>query len=140
MLLAALITVLVWPALGAAERLSVASPVANIRSGPGTAYDVLWQIEQYHPLIVIERSGPWIRFRDYQGDTGYIHNSLVGSMETVITADDKCNVRSGPGTQFPVVFSVGDGVPFKVLEHRHNWLRIEHADGDGGWIYRSLVW
>lgn len=140
MLLTAVFAVLVLPAIGSAERLSVTSPVANIRSGPGTAYDVLWQIEQYHPIIVIQKTGPWYRFRDYQGDTGYIHRSLVGPVDTVITDSDKCNVRSGPGTQYPVVFTVGDGIPFKVIERKNNWMRIVHADGDGGWIYRSLVW
>lgn len=140
LLVAAVVVVLVLPAIGAAERLSVTSPVANIRSGPGTDYDVLWQIELYHPIEVIQKKGRWYRFRDYQGDTGYIHRSLVGSVKTVITAKDTCNVRAGPGTQYPVVFTVGDGIPFKVLEKKHNWLRVEHADGDGGWIYRSLVW
>ena len=33
----------------AAERLSVSVPKANIRSGPGTDFDVLWEIEQYWP-------------------------------------------------------------------------------------------
>jgi len=123
-----------------AERLAVTSPVANIRSGPGTNYDVLWQIEQYHPIEIIEKKGNWYRFQDYQGDTGYIHKSLLGKMTTVISARSKCNVRSGPGTRYPVVFTVGDGVPFKVIEKKHNWLHIEHGDGDRGWIYRSLVW
>ena len=132
--------IVLFPTVGMAERLAVTSPVANIRSGPGTNYDVLWQIEQYHPIIVIQKIGFWYQFRDYQGDTGYIHNSLLGPVETVITASSKCNVRSGPGTRFPVVFTVGDGVPFKVLEKKHNWLRVEHADSDRGWIYRSLVW
>lgn len=140
LLLAAAVAVLALPATGAAERLSVTSPVANIRSGPGTDFGVLWQIAQYHPIEIIKKTGPWYQFKDYQGDTGYIHSSLVGSAETVITAKDTCNVRAGPGTQYPVVFSVGDGIPFKVIEKKHNWLRIEHADGDGGWIYRSLVW
>ena len=123
-----------------AERLTVIKPVANIRSGPGTDYDVLWQIEQYHPIEIIEKTGNWYRFQDYQGDTGYIHKSLLGNMTTVISARSKCNVRSGPGTRYPVAFTVGDGVPFKVIEQRHNWLHIEHADGDRGWIYKSLVW
>ena len=49
-------------------------------------------------------------------------------------------MRSGPGTEFTPVFMVGAGVPFKVLERRGDWLRVEHADGDKGWIAGSLVW
>jgi uncharacterized protein YraI len=38
------------------ERLAVVAPVANIRSGPGTQYDILWKVEKYYPLLVIEKS------------------------------------------------------------------------------------
>ncbi|MEA1968433.1 MAG: SH3 domain-containing protein, partial [Thermodesulfobacteriota bacterium] len=39
-----------------------------------------------------------------------------------------------------VVFSVEKGVPFKVLQKKGNWMKIEHSDGDVGWIYKTLVW
>ena len=48
-----------------AERVSVSVPVANIRSGPGTNYDILWEIEKYHPLNVIKKSGVWHYFQDF---------------------------------------------------------------------------
>lgn len=139
-MLTAAVLVCVVPATATAERLSVITPVANVRSGPGTNYDVLWQIEQYHPIEIVEKSGSWYRFRDYQGDMAYIHNSLLGDVEAVITAESRCNVRTGPGTNYPVAFTVGDGIPFRVLQKKHNWLKVVHADGSGGWIYRSLVW
>jgi SH3-like domain-containing protein len=31
-------------------------------------------------------------------------------------------------------------VPFKVLDRKGEWLHVEHADGDRGWIHSSLVW
>lgn len=123
-----------------AERLSVSSKIANIRSGPGTSHEILWKVESYHPIVVIKKSGSWINFRDFEGDEGWIHTSLVDEKPTVITIKDTCNVRSGPGTNHDVVFTVGKGIPFMVLDRRNNWIQIRHADGDGGWIYRSLVW
>lgn len=39
----------------AAERLTVKASIANMRSGPGTSYDVLWQVEKYHPFLVVEK-------------------------------------------------------------------------------------
>ena len=39
----------------AAERLTVKASIANMRSGPGTSHDVLWQVEKYHPFIVVEK-------------------------------------------------------------------------------------
>ena len=136
--LAAAMVLLAVPAL--AQRLAVQSPVANIRSGPGTDYEVIWKIARYHPLTVVERSGKWIRFKDFEGDTGWIHESLVDRTATVITNNDVCNVRSGPGTKNPIRFTVGRGIPFKKLTARGNWIEVEHADGDRGWIHNSLVW
>ena len=123
-----------------AERLTVITPTANIRSGPGTQYKILWKVEKYHPLFVIKKSGDWYRFRDFENDQGWIHKSLLGSVETVITIEDICNIRSGPGTEFEILFTVEKGIPFKVIKRQDHWLHIEHADKDRGWIHDSLVW
>ncbi|OGQ93338.1 MAG: hypothetical protein A3J85_00865 [Desulfobacula sp. RIFOXYA12_FULL_46_16] len=122
------------------ERLSVISGIANMRSGPGTEDAVLWQVEQYHPVIVIEKKGNWYRVKDYENDTAWLHNSLLGKVESVITVKDKSNVRSKPDTKSSILFTVDKGVPFKVLERKGSWIKIQHADGDVGWIHNSLIW
>jgi len=124
----------------AAERYAVTAATANIRSGPGTSYDILWKVERYYPLLVLEKKGSWYRFKDFEGDQGWIHKSLVGKIRTVVVKADKCNVRSGPGTKYAVVFRVDSGVPFRVLEKKGPWLHVRHADGDQGWIHSTLVW
>lgn len=123
-----------------AERLAVSAPVANIRSGPGTSHALLWKVEKYFPIRVIEKSGEWYHFEDFEGDKGWVHQSLVSNISTVVTKNDECNIRSGPGTNYEIKFTVEKGIPFKVLERKGNWIHIEHADGDKGWIYESLVW
>jgi len=123
-----------------AKRLTVAVDVANIRSGPGTKYDILWKIGKYHPLNIIKKSGSWYHFSDFEGDEGWVHRSLIQKIPAVITRINKCNVRSGPGTGFEILFAVDKGIPFKILKRKGNWIRIEHSDGDKGWIHKSLVW
>jgi len=123
-----------------AERLTVGSNIANIRSGPGTNYDIIWNVEMYHPLFILEKSGNWYRFRDFEGDEGWIHKSLLNKTSAVITIKDTCNIRSGPGTNNRVLFTVEKGIPFNVLEKQGHWIMIQHADDDKGWIHKSLVW
>jgi SH3-like domain-containing protein len=135
-----LLLITVFAGLANAERLAVSAPVANIRSGPGTGHNVLWKVEQYFPVLVIQKSGEWYRFEDFEGDKGWVHQSLVGKIPAVITRNDTSNIRSGPGTNHPVLFSVEKGIPFKVLKRKDKWIQIEHADGDKGWIHKSLVW
>jgi SH3-like domain-containing protein len=124
-----------------AERLAVAVPEANIRSGPGIKYDKIWKVGKYHPLNIIKKEGVWYGFRDFEGDEGWIHKKLLKKISTVITKNnDISNVRIGPGLKNDIVFTVEKGVPFKVLERRGAWVRILHADGDKGWIHKKLVW
>ena len=136
-----LVTVLaVLSAAAPAERLSVAAGIANIRSGPGTKYEILWKVERFYPLTVLKKEGNWYQFSDFEGDIGWIHASLLANIPTVITKSEKCNIRSGPGTKHKVLFTVESGIPFKVLKREKKWLQIQHADGDRGWIHQSLVW
>jgi SH3-like domain-containing protein len=123
-----------------AERLAVSAPVANIRSGPGTNHNVLWKVEKYFPIWIIEKSGEWYHFEDFEGDKGWVHQSLVKKIPAVVTKNDACNIRSGPGTNNKILFTVEKGIPFKVLERKGSWIQIEHADGDKGWIHKSLIW
>ena len=123
-----------------AKRLAISAGIANIRSGPGTQYDVLWQVEKYYPLSIIGKSGKWYHFRDFGDDEGWIHQSLVKKIPSVITKKNKCNVRSGPGSKHQIIFTVEKGIPFKIIKRKGSWIHVEHADGDRGWIYKTLVW
>jgi SH3-like domain-containing protein len=124
----------------AAERLSVSANTANIRSSPDTASAVMWQVEKYQPLNIIQKQGDWYLFEDFEGDRGWIHKSLLSTEKTVVVKNDTCNVRSGPGTEHDIRFTVDRGVPFKVLAEKGDWLHVIHADGDEGWIHKALVW
>jgi len=88
----------------------------------------------------VEVAGKWCRFRDFEKDEGWIFKALLDKTPTVITFKKKCNVRSGPGTQFKIAFTVAKGIPFKVLKRKDEWIQIQHADGDQGWIFKALVW
>ena len=123
-----------------AERFAVSSPTANIRNGPGTNFDVVWKVEQYYPVMVLEKKDSWSKIQDFEGDMGWLSTSLLDKTSTVVVKSNDANVRSGPGADFPVVFRVNKGVPFKTLQTKEDWINIRHADGDEGWIHRSLIW
>jgi SH3-like domain-containing protein len=138
--LGVVVSLLLLSGTALAERVAAAVPVANIRSGPGQQHDILWQIEMYHPLEIVKRQGAWYQFQDFDDELGWVHKSLVKKMDTVITAKEKCNVRTGPGTRYKIAFTVERGIPFKVLKRKGSWLEVQHADGDKGWIFKNLLW
>ncbi|QTA83655.1 DUF1058 [Desulfonema limicola] len=134
------ILVIIYSSTAFAERMSINVPMANVRSGPGTKYKVLWKLEKYHPLQIMKKSGSWYYFRDYEGDNGWIFKGILGKEASVIAIKNKCNVRSGPGTNFDIVFTVEKGVPLKIIERKNEWIHVSHSDGDKGWIHQMLVW
>ncbi|MBW2171386.1 MAG: SH3 domain-containing protein [Deltaproteobacteria bacterium] len=123
-----------------AERLSVAVDKGNVRSGPGKNYEVLWSVGKYFPVDIVKTSGDWRKIRDYEGDVGWIHHSLLKEIPAVIVKGSLVNIREGPGTDAKVLFQAESGVSFKVVEKKGKWLRVKHADGDTGWIHDSLIW
>ncbi len=124
----------------AEERMSVRSNSANIRSGPGLKETTLWQVEKYYPVVIVEKKGEWRRIKDFEGDQGWVLISMLDKTPTVIVQSSKCNLRTGPGTQHAIAFTVEKGIPFKVLKTKGDWLEVEHSDGDRGWLHKPLVW
>ena len=59
--------------------------------------------------------------------------------QTVSVKKDNVNVRSGPGTEFPVSMELFKGYPLKVIEKKGDWLKISDFENDSGWIYSPLV-
>jgi len=49
------------------------------------------------------------------------------------------NVREGPGTTFPVVFSVEAGVELTGYSYADDWIRVTDDAGRSGWIFRALI-
>ncbi|HSM89141.1 MAG TPA: SH3 domain-containing protein [Desulfobacterales bacterium] len=135
-----ILVVFLCSAVQAAERMAVSVKEANVRANPQHNADVLWKIEKYHPVEVFETSGVWLRFKDFEGDGGWVHKSMLDKTPTVITKQNGCHLRAGPGTDQPVLIKIDKGVPFKVLKREGRWIHVEHADGDKGWLNDSLVW
>ena len=136
----AIVLVVLFAHSAFAQRLAISVSVANIRSGPGTKYPILWSGEKNFPIVVLEKKGSWYRFKDFEGDQGWIHSSIVARDQTVITQKNRCIIRKGPGPKFDVLFIVEKGVPFEVIGTKGRWFNVRHADGDTGWIYSTLVW
>ena len=129
-----------WIGTASAKRLSVAFDKANVRSGPGTDHEILWTAAKYYPVDIIKQSGSWYRISDFEGDAGWIHKSLLKKISAVIVRGTIVNVREGPGTDFRVLFQAEKGVSFKLLKRQKKWLKVEHQDGEVGWLHESLVW
>ncbi len=136
---------LVIPASLALTMRSINSDNVNLRSGPGTSYDVKWEYGKGFPLIILQNKGDWVKVKDFENDTGWIYKNLLSKKRHMIVKafkgkNKKINIRSGPGTKYSVVGKAYYGVVFETLEQKNGWAHIRHESGLEGWVKRSLLW
>ena len=58
----------------------------------------------------------------------------------VSLASDAVNVRTGPGTRYPILWQYRRrGLPVLVVEEVDAWRRVRDHDGAEGWVHTSLL-
>lgn len=65
--------------------------------------------------------------------------SSVEAISLVSVDGENVNMRSGPGSNYSVLWELGNGFPLQVLGEKGDWLKVADFEGDSGWIYSKLV-
>lgn len=124
-----------------AKMISVTHLPAELRDRPMVSGSkIIQELDRSAPLEVLDTSADYYKVKTISGTTGYIHKSLTGKIKGVIVTASVCNVRSGPGTEFPIAFKAKKGDNFEVLSQEQDWVEIKTAAGKTGWIWQDLVW
>ena len=128
-----------------AEMLSVNGDKVNLREGPGRKYTVKWEYGDGFPLTVVKKKGKWVKVEDFEGDSGWVHRSLLADNPRMIVKVNRnknngINIREQPGTKRKIIGKAYYGVVFKTIEQRSGWVRVKHSTGLEGWIKRTLLW
>ncbi len=123
----------------AAEYKSISKDGINMRSGPGTNYEIIFQLPEGYPLRVLSEKDQWYKVEDYEGDKGWIYGTLLSDASYVIVKVNEGNVRTGPSTNESKVGSVARDVILRVAERKGDWLKVSHPQIEG-WVHNSLVW
>lgn len=79
------------------------------------------------------------------GARGVIALLLLGSAvglqakDMVSVAKPEINMRAGPGTHHPTLWTLARGYPLEVMQTRGQWFKVRDFEKDVGWVYRPLV-
>lgn len=138
---------------------TVNGSTVNIRTGPGTDYDRVTQVDRGTSVKILGEDSDWFQVELPAGDSGWIAGWLVdfgetspgdsglrgvysmpeGAARTALVMKPSVNVRSAPGVQFPVVSRVTLGQQLTVTGEQNNWYGVRLPDGSSGWIAGWLV-
>ncbi|MAM61919.1 SH3 domain-containing protein [Maritimibacter sp. UBA3975] len=131
-----------------AERMLVNSPgdgFLNLRSGPGSGFNILYQMPHGSSVETLESAGGWVRVRHESGAVGWAFARYLASAGTspfryiYSAGDGYLNLRTGPGTKFNIIRRMYNGEEVRLLERRGSWVRVRHESGAVGWASEKFM-
>lgn len=115
---------------GAAET-KVTTANLNMRTGPGTGYGVIMVIPKGAQVSVSGYSGDWAKV-SYSGKTGYAHVSYLKNPAAAVRyVTGNLNMRTGPGTSYPVILVIPKGAEVGVLDTSGSWYKVSYGGKTG---------
>lgn len=126
-------------ALLAHDAIQVNTATLNVRSGPGTGYAVVGQIKFGQKYVTVSSGGAWKKIW-FSSMTAWVHSGYIvdggGSHQTVTVAT--LNVRSGPGTNYPIVGTAPLGSRWVVIASSNGWKKIWYG-GEARWVFGAYL-
>ncbi|MCP8968126.1 SH3 domain-containing protein [Ectobacillus ponti] len=113
----------------------------NVRSGPSLQSPVLTTLAQSTMVTIQERTGDWYKI-SYNNEPAYVKAAYVSDSPATtapytVTAD-ALNVRSGPGSSYPVLHVLSNGTHISVQGETDGWYRV-FQNGAIGYVKKEFV-
>lgn len=139
----------------------VTATVLNIRQKPYSTANIVAKTQYGEAVKVYSKKGLWYEVQLSSGLKGWaaakflsikkpvskaaLDSPVNSTDETIITDSTKLvlkvnsNVRTGPGTNFPVLSVEKAGTLVDQVEETGSWIKIRKANGDVGWAAGWLL-
>jgi SH3-like domain-containing protein len=119
---------------------SLRSDEVNVRTGPGTRYPVDWVFKRKGmPVEIVAEYENWRKIRDWQGASGWVHQSLLTGKRSFIIPGKPANLHKTPATSAPVVAKLEPEVMGEIRSCAGDWCRVR-VPSISGWIERKRLW
>jgi SH3-like domain-containing protein len=120
--------------------VSLGADEINLRFGPGESYPIAWILTRAGlPVEIVAEFDTWRKVRLHDGDSGWIHGSLLSSRRTVLIADEVRALRQTPDPEGRIVLRAEPGVIGELVDCDRGWCRVE-IEGRRGWLQRTALW
>ena len=139
-------------ALVGAALLLAAAPAAALDYRSLAASAVMYDAPSIkaNPLYVIARATPvevvvaldgWLKVRDSGGSLAWVEKSAVADQRTVLVSVARAQVRAQPQYDAPLVFEAEKDVVLNLGEAAPpGWAKVQHRDGQTGYVRADQVW
>lgn len=119
--------------------VSLKFDVANGRSGPSQAHPIAWRYTRSGlPMQVIAETEEWRRVVDPEGETTWMHRSILSGRRSAFTIDETI-LRARAEADAPIEAVAEAGIVLSLERCRTGWCRVE-AQGYRGWVETATLW
>jgi SH3-like domain-containing protein len=120
--------------------LSLKKNEVNLRQGPSLEYPIkLIYKKKYLPVIILDKSGPFRKIRDFENNTGWIHIALLSKKKSAINIKNNSILYKKPTIYSKPLAKLESGRLVLVKKCKVKWCKIESGDYQG-WIYKKNLW
>ena len=120
--------------------LSLKKNEVNLRQGPSFEYPIkLIYKKKYLPVIILDKSGPWKKIKDFENNTGWIHTVLLSKKKSAINIKNNSVLYKKPTIFSKPIAKLETGRLMLIKKCKVKWCKINSGDY-GGWILKNTLW
>ena len=124
----------------------ITAETLNVRSGPGSNFEVLYMVNKDDRVTITDTSNGWHKVKNNEDKEGWISSKYISiseSSETVSRSSsyeqkevntNGLNMRSGASTSYRVITTLNKATKVEVISESNGWSKIKY-DGRLGYVY-----
>ena len=120
--------------------LSLKKSEVNLRQGPSLEYPIkLIYKKKYLPVIILDKSGPFRKIKDFENNTGWIHVALLSKKKSAINIKNNSILFKKPTIYSKPIARLESGRLLLINKCNFKWCKITSGDFKG-WIDKNSLW
>ena len=120
--------------------LSLKNNEVNLRQGPSFEYPIKFIYKKkFLPIEVLDKSETWIKIKDFENNSGWIHISQISKKKSAINKKNNSVIYKKPTIFSKPVAKLEIGRLMLIKKCKTKWCKIT-SGGYEGWIFKSSLW
>ena len=120
--------------------LSLKKNEVYLRQGPSFEYPIkLIYKKKYLPVIILDKSGPWRKIKDFQNNTGWIHTALLSKKKSALNIKKNSILYKKSTIYSKPIAKLEIGRLVLIKKCNQKWCKISSGQFNG-WINKSFLW
>jgi len=120
--------------------LSLKNNEVNLRQGPSFEYPIKFIYKKkFLPIEVLDKSETWIKIKDFENNSGWIHISQVSRRKSGINIKNNSIIYKKPTIYSKPIAKLEIGRLVLIKKCKIKWCKIT-TGGYSGWIFKDSLW